>query len=540
MSRQLSGDNVVEVYDTTLRDGTQREGISLSVDDKMRIAKRLDQLGVTYIEGGWPGSNPKDIEFFERAQDVEWQHAYIAAFGSTCRVGTQPEDDANLRMMLDANTPVCTVVGKTSTLHVTDVLRTTLEENLRLIEESLAYLVAQERRVIYDAEHFFDGYKADPAYALETLKAAVRGGAEIVVLCDTNGGSLPWQVEQICTEVSAAINHPFGVHTHNDGECAVANTLAGVQAGAMHVQGTINGYGERCGNANLCAILPDLELKMGKRALPEGQLPQMYEVAHFVAEVANLAADEHMAYVGRSAFAHKGGIHVAAIRRNIDSYQHIDPALVGNQMRVVVSELSGRGNLMSKAEEFGLDVESGPEVAGVLQEIKELEARGFSFEAAEASVAMMLKRQDANYSPPFELVDYTVIVEHRAGRGMVTEATVKVTVDGKLLHTASEGNGPVNALDTALRKALLPLYPELAHFQLADYKVRILDGSNGTAATTRVLIDTQNQHERWSTVGASANIIEASWRALVDSLEYGLLLHDEEFAPAVQRNAVMT
>jgi 2-isopropylmalate synthase len=539
MSRHLSGDNVVEVYDTTLRDGTQREGISLSVEDKVRIARRLDQLGVTYIEGGWPGSNPKDIEFFLRAQDIDWQHAYIAAFGSTCRVGTQPEDDANLRMMLDANTPVCTVVGKTWTLHVTDVLRTTLEENLRLIEESLAYLIAQDRCVVYDAEHFFDGYKADPAYALETLKAAVRGGAEIVVLCDTNGGSLPWQVEQICAEVRAAINHPFGVHTHNDGECAVANTLAGVRAGAMHVQGTINGYGERCGNANLCAILPDLELKMGKRALPEGQLPQMYEIAHFVAEVANLAADEHMAYVGRSAFAHKGGIHVAAIRRNIDSYQHIDPALVGNQMRVVVSELSGRGNLMSKAEEFGLDVESGPEVAGVLQEIKELEARGFSFEAAEASVAMMLKRQDANYKPPFELVDYTVIVEHRAGRGMVTEATVKVTVDGELLHTASEGNGPVNALDSALRKALLPIYPELASFQLADYKVRILDGSNGTAATTRVLIDTQNQHERWSTVGASANIIEASWRALVDSLEYGLLLHDEELAPAAQRNAVV-
>jgi 2-isopropylmalate synthase len=540
MSRQLSGKNVVEVYDTTLRDGTQREGISLSVEDKVRIAQRLDQLGVTYIEGGWPGSNPKDIEFFERAQDMEWQHAYIAAFGSTCRVDTQPEDDANLRMMLDANTPVCTVVGKTWTLHVTDVLRTNLEENLRLIEESLAYLVAQERRVIYDAEHFFDGYKADPAYALETLKAAVRGGADILVLCDTNGGSLPWQVEQICNEVSAEVNHPFGVHTHNDGECAVANTLAGVQAGAMHVQGTINGYGERCGNANLCAILPDLELKMGKRTLPEGQLTQMYEVAHFVAEVANLAADEHMAYVGRSAFAHKGGIHVAAIRRNIDSYQHIDPELVGNQMRVVVSELSGRGNLMSKAEEFGLDVESGPEVAGVLKEIKELEARGFSFEAAEASVAMMLKRQDANYKPPFELVDYTVIVEHRAGRGMVTEATVKVTVDGELLHTASEGNGPVNALDAALRKALLPLYPALASFQLADYKVRILDGNHGTAATTRVLIDTQNQHERWSTVGASANIIEASWRALVDSLEYGLLLHDEELIPAVHRNAVAT
>jgi 2-isopropylmalate synthase len=539
MSRHLSGDNVVEVYDTTLRDGTQREGISLSLEDKVRIARRLDQLGVTYIEGGWPGSNPKDIEFFERAQDMEWQHAYIAAFGSTCRVGTQPEDDANLRMMLDANTPVCTVVGKTWTLHVADVLRTTLDENLRLIEDSLTYLVAQGRRVVYDAEHFFDGYKADPAYSIETLKAAVRGGAELVVLCDTNGGSLPWQVEMICNEVSAAIDHhPFGVHTHNDGECAVANTLAGVRAGAMHVQGTINGYGERCGNANLCAILPDLELKMGKQALPEGQLPQMYEVAHFVAEVANLAADEHMAYVGRSAFAHKGGIHVAAIRRNIDSYQHIDPELVGNQMRVVVSELSGRGNLMSKAEEFGLDIESGPEVVGVLQEIKELEARGFSFEAAEASVAMMLKRQDPDYKQPFDLVDYTVIVEHRAGRGMVTEATVKVIVDGELFHTASEGNGPVNALDSALRKALLPLYPELASFQLADYKVRILDGNHGTAATTRVLIDTQNQSERWSTVGASANIIEASWRALVDSLEYGLLLHNEELIPAVHRNAV--
>ncbi|HOA23534.1 MAG TPA: citramalate synthase [Aggregatilineales bacterium] len=538
MSRHLSGDDVVQVYDTTLRDGTQREGISLSAQDKVAIARRLDRLGVTFIEGGWPGSNPKDVEFFERAKDMEWQHALIAAFGSTCRVGSRPEDDANIRALLDAATPVCTVVGKTWTLHVKDVLRTTLDENLRIIEESLAYLKAQGRRVIYDAEHFFDGYRADPAYAIETLRAAIRGGAEIVVLCDTNGGSLPWDVEAICRATSEQIGgHPFGIHTHNDGELGVANTLSAVRAGAMHVQGTINGYGERCGNANLCSIIPDLELKMGRRCLPEGHLRQLYDVSHYVAEVANLAPDEHAAYVGRSAFAHKGGIHVAAIRRNVDSYQHIDPALVGNEMRVVVSELSGRGNLMSKAEEFGLSIEHHEQIAGVLQEIKELEARGFSFEAAEASVALMLRRQVEGYEPPFELVDYTVYVEHRDGRGMVTEATVKVAVGGEVIHTAAEGNGPVNALDAALRKALLPIYPALASFQLADYKVRILDGQNGTAATTRVLIDTQNAHERWSTVGASTNIIEASWRALADSIEYGLALHGEEIAPAGARGA---
>jgi 2-isopropylmalate synthase len=537
MSRHLQGEDVIQVYDTTLRDGTQREGISLSCDDKLRIARRLDDLGVTFIEGGWPGSNPKDIEFFERAKDIDWQNTLIAAFGSTCRVGSDPADDANIRALLDAETPVCTVVGKTWTLHVTDVLRTDYDENLRIIEESIRYLVDNGRRVIYDAEHFFDGYKADPAYALKTLHAAIRGGAEIVVLCDTNGGSLPWEIEGICREVSEDIQHPFGIHAHNDGELGVANTLAAVRAGAMHVQGTFNGYGERCGNANLCAIVPDLELKMGHRCLPEGQLTQMTETSHFVAEVANLAPDEHMAYVGRSAFAHKGGIHVAAMRRNVDSYQHIDPALVGNRMRVVVSELSGRGNLLSKAEEFGLDVDGGAEVVDVLREIKELEARGFSFEAAEASVALMLKRQDPDYVPPFQLVDYTAYVEHRDGRGMVTEATVKVRVNGEIVHTASEGNGPVNALDGALRKALVPIYPDLANFQLADYKVRILDGQNGTAATTRVLIDTQNAHERWSTVGASTNIIEASWRALADSVEYGLLLHDEEVAPASVRAA---
>ena len=514
---------MIQIYDTTLRDGTQREGISLSGEDKLRVARKLDELGVAFIEGGWPGSNPKDAEFFERAKALTWKHALIAAFGSTCRARGGPEDDANIKALLDAQTPVCTVVGKTWTLHVTEVLRTTLDDNLRIIEQSLAYLCAQNRRVIYDAEHFFDGYKADPAYALATLKAAVRGGAETVVLCDTNGGSMPWEIAPIVREVKAALNHPIGIHTHNDGECAVSNSLAAIREGAVQVQGTINGYGERCGNANLCSIIADLELKLNLRCLPEGQLQALSDVSHFVAEVANLAPDEHLAYVGKSAFAHKGGIHVAAMRRNAQSYQHIDPALVGNEMRVVVSELAGRGNLLSKAEELGLDVE-GAGVADVLSEIKNLEAKGFSFEAAEASVAMMMKRQNAAYQAPFELIDFFVNVEHRSGRGIFAEATVKVKVDGEVLHTAAEGNGPVNALDLALRKALRTHYPLVEKFHLADYKVRILDGNNGTEAITRVLIDTQNGHRRWSTVGASTNIIEASWRALVDSIEYGLAL----------------
>ena len=514
---------MIQLYDTTLRDGTQREGISLSCDDKVRIARRLDALGVAFIEGGWPGSNPKDAEFFERARDLPWETARVAAFGSTCRVGGVPEDDGNIRALVDARTPVCTVVGKTWTLHVTDVLRTTLDENLRIIEQSLAYLRAQGRRVIYDAEHFFDGYRADPAYAVETLRAAVRGGAETVVLCDTNGGSLPWQIGEVVRRVGAELHHPLGVHTHNDGECAVANSLAAVHEGAVQVQGTINGYGERCGNANLCSIAPALELKMGRRCLPDGRLRTLHEVSHFVAEVANLAPDEHLAYVGKSAFAHKGGIHVAAMRRNEESYQHVDPSLVGNRMRVVVSELSGRGNLLSKAEEFGLDAQSG-EVGTVLEQIKELEAQGFSFEAAEASVAMMMKRREPGYRPPFELLDFLVNVEHRTGRGIFSEAMVKVKVDGEVLHTAAEGDGPVDALDAALRKALLGRYPEIASLHLCDYKVRILDSSHGTGAITRVLVDTQKGGRRWSTVGASTNIIEASWRALVDAVEYGLTI----------------
>ncbi|HEY9526921.1 MAG TPA: citramalate synthase [Anaerolineales bacterium] len=514
---------LIQIYDTTLRDGTQSEGFTLSSNDKVRIAQKLDELGVAFIEGGWPGSNPKDVEFFERAREMEWKNALIAAFGSTCRVKGGPEDDANIRALIDSHTPVCTIFGKTWTLHVKEVLLTTLEDNLRIIEQSVAYLKSNGKRVIYDAEHFFDGYKADASYALETLRAAVRGGAETVVLCDTNGGTLPWEVQGIIRELKPALAHPFGIHTHNDSECAVVNSLVAVREGAMQVQGTINGVGERCGNANLVSIMADLELKMGYCCLPDGNIQHLYDLSHFVAEVANITPDEHLPFVGKSAFAHKGGVHVAAMRRSAQSYQHVAPEVVGNKMRVVVSDLSGRGNLLSKAEEHGVEVE-GAEVLPVLNEIKDLESRGFSFEAAEASVAMMLKRQEYGYKPPFELVDFFVNVEHRQGRGIFAEAMVKVRVQGELLHTAAEGNGPVNALDNALRKALLGYYPQLAKFHLSDYKVRILDSDHGTEAITRVLIDTRNSTSRWSTVGASTNIIEASWRALADSMEYGLMV----------------
>jgi len=513
----------IQIYDTTLRDGTQSEGFTLSSNDKVRIAQKLDELGVAFIEGGWPGSNPKDVEFFERARDMQWKNAFIAAFGSTCRVKGGPEDDSNIKALLDSQTPVCTIFGKTWTLHVKEVLLTTNEDNLRIIEQSVAYLKSNGKRVIYDAEHFFDGYKADTSYALETLFAAIRGGAETVVLCDTNGGTLPWEVERIIRDLKPALAHPFGIHTHNDSECAVVNSLTAIREGAIQVQGTINGVGERCGNANLISIMADLELKMGYQCLPEGSINKLYDLSHFVAEVANITPDEHLPFVGKSAFAHKGGVHVAAMRRSAQSYQHIEPEKIGNKMRVVVSDLSGRGNLLSKAEEHGVEVE-GEEVISVLNDVKELESRGFSFEAAEASVTMMLKRQEYGYKPPFELVDFFVNVEHRQGRGIFAEAMVKVRVQGELLHTAAEGNGPVNALDNALRKALLGYYPQLVDFHLSDYKVRILDSDHGTEAITRVLIDTRNSTTRWSTVGASTNIIEASWRALADSMEYGLMV----------------
>ena len=517
----------VAIYDTTLRDGTQREGISLSLADKLRITTLLDELGVAYIEGGWPGSNPKDVGYFEAVQALDLQHAKIAAFGSTCRKNSQPEDDANIKALVDANTPVVTVVGKTSMLHVTDVLETTPDENLRMIRESLAYLKSLGKEVIYDAEHFFDGSKLDLEYAFDTIKAAVEGGADCVVLCDTNGGTLPWEVARYVSMIQEAFpDVPLGIHTHNDGELAVANSLSAVQAGVGHVQGTVNGYGERCGNANLCSIIPDLELKMGYQCVPEGSLIHLTHLSRTVAEVANLAPDDHLAYVGKSAFAHKGGIHVAAIRRNVDSYQHIDPSIIGNEMRILVSDLSGRGNLLSKAEEFGLDI-SKAEAVEVLNDIKELENEGYVFEGAEASVAIRLHRAQPDYIPFFTLIDFTCLVEERRDRGPLSEAMVKLELNGDIVHTAAEGNGPVNALDLALRKALVPYYPRLAEFQLADYKVRILDSANATAATTRVLIDTHKGATRWSTVGAGTNIIHASWLALVDSMEYGLMLYHQ-------------
>ena len=515
---------VVEIYDTTLRDGTQMEGMSLSCDDKLRIAEHLDSLGVKFIEGGWPGSNPKDVEFFERAKDVAWENVTIAAFGSTCRAQLRAEDDKQLQTLLAAETPVCTIFGKTWNMHVTEVLRTSLEENLRMVEESVAFLQQNDRRVIYDAEHFFDGYKADSEYALETLRAAVRGGAETVALCDTNGGSMPWEVEEMVKAVREALpDARLGIHAHNDGECGVANSVAAVRAGAGHVQGTINGYGERCGNANLCAIIPDVELKLGLQCLPEGRLSHLYDLAHFVAEIANLSPNDHAAYVGRSAFAHKGGVHVSAIRRHPESYEHVKPTLVGNQSRVVVSELSGRSNVLSKAEELGLEV-SSDHGGRVLEKIKELEAKGFAYEAAEASVALLMARHQSDYEPPFEVLDFQAGVGRRRGGGMFAEATVKVQIGDEVVHTAGEGNGPVSALDSALRKALRPFFPEVADMHLSDYKVRILDGRSGTGATTRVLIDSQSAHDTWSTVGASSNIIEASLQALIDSIEYGLTL----------------
>ena len=512
----------VAIYDTTLRDGTQREGISLSLADKLRVTHLLDNLGVAYIEGGWPGSNPKDAAYFQEVKSLTLKHAKIAAFGATRRKNSPTDDDPNIRALIDADTPVVTIVGKTSMLHVTDVLQTIADENLRMIGDSVRYFKQLGKEVIYDAEHFFDGCKLDFEYGFETLRAAVEAGADCIVLCDTNGGSLPSEVAHYVKAACEAFPQiQIGIHTHNDSELAVANTLAGVEAGASHVQGTINGYGERCGNANLCSIIPDLELKMGYECLPERDLRPLTLVSRAVAEICNLAPDHHLAFVGKSAFAHKGGIHVAAMRRNIHSYQHIDPALVGNEMRILVSDLSGQGNVMSKAEEFGLDV-SREEAVKVLEEIKHLENEGFVFEGADASIAVRLHRARPGYQPIFSLIDFTVIVEERRGRGQLAEAMVKIDLDGDIVHTAAEGNGPVNALDLALRKALMPRYPQIADFQLADYKVRILDGQNGTAATTRVLIDTQNGHRRWSTVGAGVIIIRASWLALVDSVEYGL------------------
>jgi 2-isopropylmalate synthase len=512
----------VLLYDTTLRDGTQREGLSLSVDDKVKIARALDRLGVHYIEGGWPGSNPKDAEFFRRMRESPPAQARIAAFGSTRRAGVRCEDDGNIRALEEAETPVVTLVGKTSTLHVDRVLETSREENLRMISDSVAWFKRLGREVVYDAEHFFDGWRLDPDYAFTTLRAAAAAGADALVLCDTNGGELPDVVAERVLELRGRLATPLGIHPHDDAGLAVANALAAVRAGCEQVQGTINGYGERCGNLDLVPLIATLQLKLGYRLLAEEALRRLSEISHYVAEVANQHPDPHAPYVGRSAFAHKGGIHVAAIAKVPESYQHVEPGLVGNACRVVVSEVAGRRNVRVRARELGLASGDDGEAA-VLQRIKELEHRGFQFEAAEGSFEMLLRRKDPNYRAPFVLDDFTVIAEKRGGDGIRAQATVKLRVGDEVMHTAAEGDGPVNALDRAVRKALLPHYPGLAGVHLVDYKVRIVDEHLGTAARPRVIIESARGTERWSTVGCSENIIEASWLALCDALELALL-----------------
>src|SRR5712691_1585982 len=503
------------LYDTTLRDGTQREGLSLSVDDKLKIAHRLDELGIHCLEGGWPVSNPKDAEFFRRIRKERLGHAKIAAFGMTRRANGRCEDDPSLTALLEAETPVVTIVGKSSTLHVERVLEASRDENLRMISDTVGYLRRLGREVIYDAEHFFDGYRLDADYALATLRAAAGAGTDCIVLCDTKVG------EQRVRDVRAQLGTPLGIHPHNDSGLAVANALAAVRAGCVHVQGTINGYGERCGNLDLIPLIATLQLKLGCPVLQPEQLRRLREVALFVAAVANLNPDAHAPYVGASAFAHKGGIHVAAVAKLPESYQHIDPALVGNEMRVVVSELSGRQNVRLRADLLGLAAGVSPQ--DVLQQMKALEYAGHQFEAADGSFEMLVRRSSPDYRPPFELLGFTVIVERRSGGDMTAQAMIQLRVGDAVMHAAAEGAGPVNALDNAVRKALLPHYPELADVRLVDYKVRIVDEHLGTAAKPRVVVESASGAERWSTMGCSENIIEASWQALRDSLELPLL-----------------
>ncbi len=522
--------SLIQLYDTTLRDGTQAEEISFLVADKVRIAQKLDELGIHYIEGGWPGSNPKDIAFFKEIKKVALSRAKIAAFGSTRRAKTTPEKDNNLRTLIQAEPDVVTIFGKTWDFHVREALRISDEENLELIYDSLAFLKQHVAEVFYDAEHFFDGYKSNPEYALKTLRAAQDAGVDCIVLCDTNGGTLPHEMPPIMAEVKRTVGTPIGIHTHNDADCAVANSLMAVACGAVQVQGTINGFGERCGNANLCSIIPALQLKMGLECLGDIQLARLRELSRFVYEQANLVPNRHQPYVGNSAFAHKGGVHVSAIQRHPETYEHIRPELVGNVTRVLVSDLSGRSNVLAKAQQFNINLDSkDPITVEILEKIKDLENQGYQFEGAEASFELLMRRALGTMRQFFSIIGFRVIDSKRHDdEKPLSEATVQVKVGGKIEHTAAEGNGPVNALDNALRKALESFYPQIRDMRLYDYKVRVLPAGRGTASVTRVLIESGDRNMRWGTVGVSDNIIDASYQALVDAFQYKLLKEQEK------------
>ena len=514
--------NQIMIYDTTLRDGTQGEGISFSVHDKIRIAEKLDAFGIHYIEGGWPGSNPKDIAFFEAAKEHKWNQAKICAFGSTCRANTEPVNDSQIALLIAAETPVVTIVGKSWKLHVEQILGVSIDENLRMIGESARYLKSKGKEVFFDAEHFFDGYKDDPRHAMAAIESAVEGGADVVVLCDTNGGTMVHEVAEITAAVVRTIPVPVGIHTHNDCELGVANALAAIMAGARQVQGTINGYGERTGNCNLTSVIPNLQLKCGKEIVPE--LSRLRELSLFVDELANCQHNIRAPFVGTTAFTHKGGLHAHAVQKMARSYEHIEPGQVGNHQHIVVSELSGQSNVLAKARELGFNLQKGSrEVNAILKEVKHLEHVGYEFEAAEASFELLIRRVLGPVEPFWELLEYHCTYIRSVRNGYETcEATVKLRVRNQDVYTVAEGDGPVNALDAALRKALVPVYPAIESVTLDDYKVRIIGSSQGTGARTRVLIDSTDHQDNWCTVGVSDNIIEASWLALVDSFEYKL------------------
>lgn len=514
---------MVKLYDTTLRDGVQREGMSLTLEDKLKIARKLDDLGIHYIEGGYPGSNPKDKAFFHDAKKLGL-NAVLVAFGSTRRPGGQADTDKGLRALLTVETPAICLVGKSWDLHVKAALRTDLDENLRMISDSIAVLKKENREVIYDAEHFFDAYKANPKYAMATLKAAADSGTDFIALCDTNGGSLPFEVGEIVAKVKSDISIPLGIHAHNDTECAVANSLMAVKSGAVQVQGTINGYGERCGNANLTTLAADLELKMGIKCLNPDQLKLLAESAHYVAEIANVTLDNHQPYVGQSAFAHKGGLHADAVNKLSATYEHIAPGLVGNVQRVLVSELAGKSTVTMKAKELGIDLSKSPEtVKEILTKVKDLENVGYHFEAADGSFELLMRKATGTYQEFFKLESFRVIMEKREDGKVATEATVKVRARGRRIIATAEGNGPVNALDQALRQVIKRMYPAVKDIELTDYKVRVLNQKKGTGAVVRVLIESGDGSKSWGSIGVSENIIEASWQALVDSIDYGLI-----------------